>query len=336
MALDIFAIEPNVISRDLSEKSMLIYGFPKTGKTTNACKFPKPLLVAFEKGFGAINGIRPAVINKWKDFLDVKKQLIKDADAVKKGEKTETFYTTVILDTLDIAYNYANDYILSLEGVTALEDTKNMGGYKKVEREFEMAIIDLMKAGYCVIGISHTDMKQMKDGVTGEKYDRIQPTLDKRGLKVASRAMDIIMFAQPESMEDGTTQTFLYMRGSKELEAGSRFKYTSARIPFTYQAIVDDITHAIDMIEKEDGVGSVVDKKGESVYVDTSPLDYNTLMVEVKELGVRFHQAEKLAVFNKVAEDVVGCKLTLASDKQTEAIATAIDKLKDIATELGI
>lgn len=49
-------------------------------KTTNACKFPKPILIAFEKGYGAIDGVIAQPINTWKEALDVKKQLIKDAE----------------------------------------------------------------------------------------------------------------------------------------------------------------------------------------------------------------------------------------------------------------
>ena len=46
MAMDIFNIKPNVVTRDLSGKSFFIYGERKSGKTTNACKFPKPILLA--------------------------------------------------------------------------------------------------------------------------------------------------------------------------------------------------------------------------------------------------------------------------------------------------
>lgn len=46
MAIDIFSIKPNVITRDLRGKSFLVYGERKCGKTSNAVKFPKPILLA--------------------------------------------------------------------------------------------------------------------------------------------------------------------------------------------------------------------------------------------------------------------------------------------------
>ena len=46
MAIDIFSIKPSVVTRDLSGKSFMIYGERKCGKTNNAVKFPKPILLA--------------------------------------------------------------------------------------------------------------------------------------------------------------------------------------------------------------------------------------------------------------------------------------------------
>ena len=104
MAIDIFSIQPSVISRDLSGKSFFIYGDKKSGKTSNAVKFPKPILGAFEKGYNMLSGVMAQPINKWKEALDVKKQLLKDAKAVEDGEKEETVFKTVIVDTADLAY----------------------------------------------------------------------------------------------------------------------------------------------------------------------------------------------------------------------------------------
>lgn len=55
--INIYNIKPNVVSRDLSGKSFLFYGERKSGKTTNASKFPKPIILAFEKGYGLIPGV---------------------------------------------------------------------------------------------------------------------------------------------------------------------------------------------------------------------------------------------------------------------------------------
>lgn len=102
MAIDIFNIKPNVVSRDLSGKSFFFYGERKSGKTTNACKFPKPILLAYEKGYGLLPGVIAQPINSWKEGLEVKKQLLKDAQAVENGEKAETVFKTVVVDTANV------------------------------------------------------------------------------------------------------------------------------------------------------------------------------------------------------------------------------------------
>ena len=40
----------------------------KIGKTTFAVQAPKNLLLAFEKGYNALGGIKAQEINKWSDF----------------------------------------------------------------------------------------------------------------------------------------------------------------------------------------------------------------------------------------------------------------------------
>lgn len=68
-------------------------------KTSNAVKFPKPILLAFEKGYSMLSGIYAQPINTWKEALEVKKQLLKDAKAVTDGDKDSTVFSTVIVDT---------------------------------------------------------------------------------------------------------------------------------------------------------------------------------------------------------------------------------------------
>lgn len=114
MAIDILNIQPSVISRDLRGKYVLLYGKPKSGKTTAATAFPKSLLVAFEKGYNAIGGVRAVDITKWSDYKMVIRQL-------EKPEARE-LYETVIIDTISIAYDYCEQYICAQNGVQKIAD----------------------------------------------------------------------------------------------------------------------------------------------------------------------------------------------------------------------
>ena len=48
--IDIFNIQPTQLCKSLSGKFVFLYGSAKTGKTSTAVLWPKPLLLATEKG----------------------------------------------------------------------------------------------------------------------------------------------------------------------------------------------------------------------------------------------------------------------------------------------
>ena len=73
--IDIWDIQPHKVSRDLKGYSVFFYGEPKSGKTTTASKFPKSILLAFEKGYAALAGVMANPINNWAEFRKVLRQL---------------------------------------------------------------------------------------------------------------------------------------------------------------------------------------------------------------------------------------------------------------------
>lgn len=57
MAIDLMAIQPHKVSRDLSGYITYVYGAEKSGKTTFASHMPSPLILAFERGYNALPGV---------------------------------------------------------------------------------------------------------------------------------------------------------------------------------------------------------------------------------------------------------------------------------------
>lgn len=55
--INLINLEPHKISRDLSGYITYIYGAPKIGKTTLGSQMPKPLILAFERGYNALAGV---------------------------------------------------------------------------------------------------------------------------------------------------------------------------------------------------------------------------------------------------------------------------------------
>lgn len=304
-------------------------------KTSNAVKFPKPILIAAEKGYNMLSGVIAQPVNKWKEMLDVKKQLLKDAKAVENGEKEETVFKTVIVDTADLAYDMCEAYILAKEGVEYLDETEAKRGYKAVEREFDTYFQEIVKAGYTLVVISHSDTVQVKEN--GEKYDRTQPTVAKRGLKVLARLVDVIAYSTSETDENGNTNMVLYLRGSKELEAGSRNKYMSAKIPFTYNALLADMQQAIDRLEKEDGA-TVTDKPIE-VYKDQSETaDFKETVAAIGKIAKALNDQGMMDKYQTISSNRLGKgKLVRDCDAtQIDLLTLILEDLNDLVASEGL
>lgn len=335
MAIDIFNLAPTVVSYDLTGKSFFIYGERKSGKTSNAVKFPKPILLAFEKGYSMLSGIYAQPLNTWREALEVKKQLLKDAEAVKKGEKEETTFKTVIVDTADIGYDCCERYVLDKEGVEYLDESQNMRAYRALSREFDRFFQEIVKAGYTLVIISHATSKQVKEN--GEKYDKTIPTVPDRGFQVIARLVDITAYASLETdPETGKSTAMLTMRGSKTLEAGSRNKYTSEQIPFTYDALLADMTQAIKRLEAEDG--AVVSDTPTQMYEDVSEkVDFKAVKTAIGKIARTLAKLDDengtahLEEYKRITENYLGRnRLVKECDEvQADMLALILEDLQE-------
>ena len=300
-------------------------------KTTIATKFPKHIILAFEKGYGMIPNAMGFPINSWREALEAKKELLKDAKAVEKGEKAEKEFLTVVVDTIDLAYDMCERYILDKEGVEYLDETEKMRGYRAVSREFDKFFQDIVKAGYTLICISHATSKQVKEN--GEKYDKTIPTVPDRGFLVVSRLVDVCAYAHYETDDAGNIVPMLTMRGNKYLEAGSRNKYMSEKIPFNYQSLLADMTQAIDKLEAQDG--ATVTNETSNLFKDKiaeeDKIPFENLVNEVKKYALALVHAEKRSEYDKIVAEYLGKGRNVkdCDESQYDMILLIIQDLKE-------
>ena len=235
--IDILNIQPSVISKDLRGKYVLLYGKPKSGKTTAACSFPNSLLVAFERGYNAIGGVRAADVTKWADFKQVLRQLEKP--------EAQKLYETVIIDTISIAWDYCEQYVCAQNGVQKIGDIPWGGGYSACKKEFESALRKITMLGYGIVLIAHSAARTEKTA-EGSEIEIISPDMPKRAAEICNGLVDIIGYIGGEYDENKVYKRYLYTRETPTLFAGSRFKYLAAKIPFGYKYLEDAIVRAID------------------------------------------------------------------------------------------
>lgn len=267
--IDIFNIAPHIVSRDMHGYSIMLYGDPKSGKTTIASKFPKSLLVAFEKGYAALPGVMAAPVNSWSDFLKILRQL--------KEEKAKESFETIIIDTADIAYDYCEQYICSVNSVDAINKIPFGQGFTMAGKEFDSKLRQIVQLGYGLVVISHAADKTFKDE-TGIEYNKIVPTLGNKPRIICTRLCDIIAYSRVVETPEGN-DTMLFMRGTPRFEAGSRFKYTPDYIKFNYHALVEAIGEAIDKQSAEDGDTFISDDR-QNIYKETAEVDFDVIVEE--------------------------------------------------------
>ena len=271
MAIDILNIQPTTISRDLKGKFVCIYSLPKVGKTSMACQFPKNLLLAFEKGYNAIAGIKPVDITKWSDLKLVLRQLEKP--------EARQMYDTITIDTIGIAWEMCEQFVCAQNGVQKIGDIPWGGGYSACKREFESCLRKITQLGYGLVIIAHVE-RRIEKRADDSEVEILGPAIPKRAYEIVNKLVDIIGYIDITWDEEGNSERWLYTRKTPTIMAGSRFKYLAPKIKFGYNELVEAIGEAIDKAEKLDG----------AVVVDTTQqvieekLDYNAIRAEAADL----------------------------------------------------
>ena len=336
--INILNIKPHQVSRDMRGYSVFFYGEPKSGKTTIATKFPKHLLLAFEKGYNAIPGAMAQPINSWAEFKKVLRQL-KDPAAKEQFE-------TIIIDTADIAYDYCQKYTCANAkradggfGVDSIADIPFGKGYTMVGKEFDDCLRSIVQMDYGLVIISHATDKTFTDE-QGHDYNQIVPTLDRRARNIVSRMCDIIGYSRTVTDEKGVESTKLFIRGTQRYVAGSRFKYTPDYIDFNYKSLVEAIGAAIDKQAQEDGTQYFTDTR-QNLYIDTSKeLDFDALYSEINNFIKNIIESNTEEDMNtywgpritEITDKYLGRgnKIANCSREQVEALSLILDDLKEI------
>lgn len=338
MAISLLDIQPHKVSRDLKGYSVFFYGEPKTGKTTTASRFPKSLLLAFEKGYNAIPGIMAQPINSWSEFKQVLREL-------KKTEVKEKF-STIIIDTADIAYDYATKYICAnakrSDGGYGVDNIADIGfgkGYGLVGQEFDECLRSIVQMDYGLVLISHATDKAFNDE-NGVEYSKIVPTLDKRATNIVSRMADIIGYSRTVTEENGNVSTKLFIRGTQRYTAGSRFKYTPDYIDFSYDNLVNAIADAIDKQAELEGQQYFTNESS-NLYLETAKeLDFDELLATFNELVngiISSNTEEQFTTYwqprlVEITERYLGkgAKVNNCNRTQVEAISLIVSDLQEL------
>lgn len=322
--MSLLDIKPHVVSKDLRGYTVLMYGEPKSGKTTTATKFPKHLILGFEKGWSAIPGAMAERINSWGEFKKILREL--------KQDNIKQMFETIIIDTADIAYDYCEKYICNLNGVDSIGKIPFGQGYTMVGKEFDECLRSIVQLNYGLVLISHSVDKTFTNE-NGQEYTQIVPTLPNKARLICQRMCDIIGFSKSVEI-DGGYKTKFYMRGTPRYVAGSRFKYTPDVIDFSYNNLVDAIGMAIDKQIAEDGNDFF---SSERVNLNTAPaeIDFDAVVAQFTEITKGLMEKDSAYYAPRIVEIVErhlgkGKKVMDATRDQGEAVDLIVFDLKEL------
>lgn len=317
MAIDILAIQPQVISRDLRSKYLLLAGAPKIGKTEFCTMAPDALVLAFEIGTNARPGAMIQKIDTWSTFKLVLRQLEKPEAKAK--------YSTICIDTVAIAYDLCEQFICAQNGVQKIGDIPYGGGYAALSKEFDSSLRKITMMGYGLIMTCHLKESSDENGeITGYK-----PDLNNRCLKIVNGLVDIIGVITQTWDENGESHRWIQTRSTPTIVAGSRYKYLAPRIPFGYNEFLEALSQAID---KEQENGAVVT---DTAPVDTfEKLDYKAIRAEASELWTALVEKdpENAPIILKKVEMIFGrpMKLSEITEDQVDLFNLAVLDMRDM------
>lgn len=282
--------------------------------------FPKAVLFAFEKGYNAIGNAYPYDINKWSDF----KYALRDLEDPRAREK----FSTVIIDTVSIAWELCEQNVCIQNGVQKISEIPWGAGYTLCKKEFETSLRKITQLGYGVVLIAHNTSRIEKD-VDGNEKEIISPDLPKRAAEICNGLVDIIGYIGNEFV-NGETKRFLYTRETPTLFAGSRFKYLAPKIPFGYNELVNAVSEAIQKSEELDGI-QVVDQTPAIAQPEVK-LDFATVRAQAAELWTTLvtKDEENSTTILKKVEIIMGHKMKLSefTEEQVDLLQMVVDEMK--------
>jgi len=190
-----------------------MYGAKKIGKTTLAAQFPDTFFLFFEPGIGELE-VHAKQVTSWMEFVSY-------LDLLEEDES----YKTVVIDTVDVAYNLCFEYTCAKNGFEHPGDRNDFGkSWSLIKKEFMRQFRRLFRLKKGTILISHAKDREFETK-HGKKYNRIVSTMSGQAHDYINGEADIWFFYGYEGEDRVIT-----LKGSDYVSAGSRLR-TRFRTP---------------------------------------------------------------------------------------------------------
>jgi len=330
--IDLLNLEETGMNGSLAGQKALLYGGNSLGKTFQASKMPKPLLLMTEAGANGVK-CKKLPVNKWATFKDVVKQLTDE----KTLDQMKEQYFTIIVDTLENLVGLSEQAVCSEFGVRDLSEiTGKQNGYSIYRKDFKSQVNKLCSCGYFVLFIDHEEIVELEDPITGEKYNFVQPK-GSSNIKSSTRFVrdmcDFTFFVHGGEVDENgdSIPSSLLCKQTKHAFARSRYAIQTFVKPFTAKNMEEAIIKAIEKSANDEGANLSDWKLDTSDYTAQDWIDM--ISPYYKAIYKKDSEKAKAIVENELG---AGAKVSKATDEQKMELENIYNQMVTHACDMGL
>jgi len=211
---------------ELSDLTVMVYGPTKIGKSTFCSRAEGALFLSTEPGLNSLE-VFQVPIQSWDELL------------VACGELAEGkhSYKTVVIDTVDNAWRFCEEFILAKLNIEHQADAPYGKGWSLISNEFHRVLTKLAHQPFGLYLVSHS--QEIEIATRTGKYHRIVPTLPEKARRILLGLADMILYCDIEASNDDGHPVYrrvIRTKPSLAYEAGDRTGKLPEVIDLSYQA----------------------------------------------------------------------------------------------------
>lgn len=241
---------------------LVLYGTPKTGKTTWAAESESPVFMDIEEGSAELDVARLPRPESFQEALQIIRALI-------DGNHS---YKTLVIDSLDHLETLCNSETAKENGVTSVGEIGFGKGYAQSLAKWQKLyeLLSELQRKMNIIGIAHSSLKKIDDPTKASAYDKHDLKLRDAIGSLSKEKADAILFAVFEvhvvkdrsgkGKASGDGSRVLYTQGRPAHEGGNRFN-----LPYMLPLCFEDFLKAMNEPDSPEKLIERIKEECESV-----------------------------------------------------------------------
>lgn len=221
---------------DITQEIIMVYGVPKVGKSTFCAQADHAIFLATEAGLNHLDVFKVDVPD-WKTLCDALGEIAKGGHP----------FRTVVIDTIDNAWRFCEEYIRAKHGVDYEGDLEWGKGFALIRNEFTRVITKASMLPYGLMMTSHAHQIDVETR-TG-KIKKYIPTIPERARKLIMGMADMILYMDIQAIPNGANtpveQRVIRTKPSLYWEAGDRTKGLPDTLPLDYPTFLAAYNEAV-------------------------------------------------------------------------------------------